>query len=100
MEMLADIKTGIQTHTPVTELATSQITRTMMETVEKGSAAKSLMPQITLEQFAEGYSAYTGASLELGGQFSDLIKNFIINFVGIAQKQGLTDSGIVEIIDQ
>ena len=100
MEMLKDIKTGIQTHTPVTELATSQITRTMMETMGKGSAEQPLMPQISLEQLAEGYAALTGAPLKLGEQFSGLVKDFIFGFVDIAQKHGLPDNDISETIDQ
>lgn len=91
MEMLLDIKTGIRTHTPVTELATRQITQAMMETMEKGGAEQPLMPQISLEQLAEGYSTYTGASLELSEQFSGLIKDFIEGYIDIAQKQGLTN---------
>lgn len=89
MEMLLDIKSGIRTHTPVTELATRQITQSMIETMEKGSREQPLMPQISLEQLAEGYSTYTGASLELGEQFSALVKNFIEGYIDIAQKQGL-----------
>ena len=100
MEMLKDIKTGIQTHTPVTELATSQITRTMMETVGKGGAEQPLMPQISFEQLAEGYAALTGAQFKLGSQFSEIVKNFIWDFVAIAQKQGVADNGIIEITDQ
>ena len=91
MEMLQDIKSGIQTQTPTTELATRQITQAMIENMEKGSGAQPLMPQISLEQLAEGYATYTGASLKLGEQFSDLVKNFITGFADIAQKQGLTD---------
>ncbi len=91
VEMLLDIKTGIRTHTPVTELATRQITQAMMETMEKGGAEQPLMPQISLEQLAEGYSTYTGATLELGEQFSGLIKDFIEGYIDIAQKQGLTN---------
>lgn len=91
MEMLLDIKTGIRTHTPVTELATRQITQAMMETMEKGSAEQPLMPQISLEQLAEGYATYTGASLELGEHFSGLVKDFIEGYIDIAQKQGLTN---------
>ncbi len=88
MEMLLDIKTGIRTHTPVTELATRQITQAMIETMEKGGAEQPLMPQISLEQLAEGYATYTGATLELGEQFSGLIKDFIQGYIDIAQKQG------------
>ncbi len=91
MEMLLDIKTGIRTHTPVTELATKQITQAMMETMEKGSAEQPLMPQISLEQLAEGYATHTGASLELGEHFSGLVKDFIEGYIDIAQKQGLTN---------
>ena len=91
MEMLCDIKAGIQTHTPTTELATKQLTQTMIANMTKGSGAQPLMPQISLEQLSEGYSTYTGASLELGEQFSDLVKNFITDFIDIAQKQGLTN---------
>ncbi len=91
MEMLLDIKTGIRTHTPVTELATRQITQAMIDAMEKGSAEQPLMPQISLEQLAEGYSVYTGASSELGEQFSRLIKDFIEGYIDIAQKQGLTN---------
>lgn len=100
MEMLMDIKTGIQTHTPVTELATKQLTRAMIQNVEKGSNAQQLMPQISFEQLAEGYAALTGAQLKLGRQFSEIVKNFILDFVAIAQKQGLADNGIIEITDQ
>ena len=91
MEMLCDIKAGIQTHTPTTELATKQITQAMIANMTKGGSAQPLMLQISLAQLAEGYSTYTGASLELGEQFSDLVKNFITDFIDIAQKQGLTD---------
>ncbi len=91
MEMLLDIKTGIRTHTPVTELATRQITQAMIETMEKGGAEQPLMPQISLEQLAEGYATYTGATLELGEQFSGLIKDFIQGYIDIAQKQGQTN---------
>lgn len=91
MEMLSDIKAGIQTKTPITELATRQLTQAMIENMTKGSSAQPLMPQISLEQLAEGYSTYTGSSLELGEQFSDLVKNFITDFIHIAQKQGLTN---------
>lgn len=100
MEMLKDIKTGIQAHTPVTELATSQITRTMMETMGKGSSEQPLMPQISLDQLAEGYAVLTGAPLKLGEQFSGLVKDFVFGFADIAQKQGLADNGIIEITDQ
>ena len=91
MDMLCDIKAGIQTNTPTTELATKQITQIMMANMTKGGSAQPLMPQISLEQLAEGYSTYTGAPLKLGEQFSDLIKNFILDFIDIAQKQGLTN---------
>lgn len=91
MGMLCDIKAGIQTHTPTTELATKQLTQAMIANMTKGGSAQPLMPQISLEQLAEGYSTYTGTSLELGEQFSDLVKNFIVDFIDIAQKQGLTD---------
>ena len=91
MEMLLDIKTSIRTHIPVAELATRQITQSMMETMEKGGAEQPLMPQISLEQLAKGYSTYTGASLELGEQFSGLIKDFIEGYIDIAQKQSLTN---------
>ena len=91
MEMLLDIKTSIQTHTPTTELATRQLTQAMIENMTKGSGTQPLMPQISLEQLAEGYSTYTGASLKLGEQFSDLVQNFITSFIDIAQKQGLTN---------
>ncbi len=100
MDMLYDIKAGIRTQTPTTELATRQITQTMIENMTKGSGAQPLMPQISLEQLAEGYAAFTGARLELGGQFSEIVKNFVLDFVAIAQKQGVADNGIIEIADQ
>ena len=100
MEMLKDIKTGIRTHTPITELATSQITRTMMEAMGKGNAEQPLMPQISFEQLAEGYAALTGTQVKLGKQFSEIVKNFILDFAAIAQKQGVADNGIIEIADQ
>ena len=96
MNMLRDIKSGIQTQTPTTELATKQITQSMMQGMAKGSSAQPLMPQVTLEQLAGGYSAFTGASPELGAQFSELIKNFISGYMDIAQKQGLTNDGTVD----
>lgn len=99
MDMLYDIKAGIQTQTPTTELATKQLTRVMIENVEKGSGAQPLIPQIGLEQLAEGYATLTGSPLKLGGQFSELVKNFILGFVDIAQKHGLPDNANSEIID-
>ena len=91
MTMLQDIKTGIQTHTPTTELATKQITQSMMQSMVKGENAVPALQSISLEQLAGAYSTLPGATPELGGQFSELIKNFIRDFMDIAQKQGLTN---------
>ena len=90
MTMLQDIKTGIQTQTPTTELATKQITQSMMQSMVKGENAVPALQSISLEQLAGAYSTLPGATPELGGQFSELIKNFIRDFMDIAQKQGLT----------
>ena len=91
MTMLQDIKTGIQTHTPTTELATKQITQSMMQSMVRGENAVPALQSISLEQLAGAYSTLPGATPELGGQFSELIKNFIRDFMDIAQKQGLTN---------
>lgn len=91
MTMLQDIKTGIQTHTPTTELATKQITQSMMQSMVKGENAVPTLQSISPEQLAGAYSTLPGATPELGGQFSDLIKNFIRDYIDIAQKQGLTN---------
>ena len=91
MNMLLDIKAGIQTQTPTTELATAQLTEAMMKSVVKGSSEQPLTPQITFEQLAGAYSTLPGATPELGRQFSGLITNFIRDFMDIAQKQGLTN---------
>ena len=91
MTMLQDIKTGIQTQTPTTELATKQITQSMMQSMVKGENAVPTLQSISPEQLAGAYSTLPGATPELGGQFSDLIKNFIRDFMDIAQKQGLTN---------
>jgi len=89
--MLRDIKAGIQTQTPTTELVTAQLTEAMMKNIVKGSGEQSLVPQITFEQLAGVYSALPGSSPELGKQFSGLIENFIRDYMDIAQKQGLTN---------
>ena len=91
MAMLRDIKTGIQTQMPTTELATKQITQSMMQGMTKGENATPALQSITLEQLAGAYSTLSGATPELGTQFSELIKNFIKDFIDIAQKQGLTN---------
>ena len=91
MDMLRDIKDGIQTQTPTTELATKQITQSMMQTIVKGENAVPAMPQLTLEQLAGAYSALPGATPELGERFEGLIKDFIRGYMDIAQKQGLTN---------
>ena len=91
MTMLQDIKTGIQTQTPTTELATKQITQSMMQSMVKGENAVPALQSISLEQLAGASSTLPGATPELGGQFSELIKNFIRDFMDIAQKQGLTN---------
>jgi len=92
VEMLRDIKSGIQTQTPTTELATRKITQAMMESMTKGGSAQPLVPQITLEQLAGIYSTFPGATPELGEQFAGLIQNFITGYIEIAQKQGLTNA--------
>ena len=94
MTMLRDIKAGIQTQTPTTELATKQITQSMMQSMVKGENAVPALQSISLEQLAGAYSTLPGATPELGGQFSDLIKNFIRDFMDIAQKQGLTNGNL------
>ena len=91
MTMLRDIKAGIQTQTPTTELATKQITQSMMQSMVKGESAVPALQSISLEQLAGTYSTLPGATPELGAQFSDLIKNFIRDYIDIAQKQGLTN---------
>ena len=91
MTMLRDIKAGIQTQTPTTELATKQITQSMMQSMVRGENAVPALQSISPEQLAGAYSTLPGATPELGGQFSDLIKNFIRDFMDIAQKQGLTN---------
>lgn len=91
MTMLRDIKAGIQTQMPVTELATRQLTHVMMENMVKGENAVPTVQTISLEQLAGAYSTLPGATPELGAQFSELIKNFIKDFIDIAQRQGLTN---------
>ena len=91
IDMLRNIKDGIQTQTPTTELATKQITQSMMQKMVKGENAVPAMPQLTLEQLAGVYSALPGATPELGEQFEGLIKDFIRGYMDIAQKQGLTN---------
>jgi len=100
MGMLHDIKAGIQTQTPTTELATRQITQTMMESITKGGNAKPLMSQITLGQLAGVYSTLPGATPELGGRFAELIENFIKGYMDIMQEQGLTNDGINGIAEK
>ena len=94
MTMLRDIKAGIQTQTPTTELATKQITQSMMQSMVKGENAVPALQSISLEQLAGASSTLPGATPELGGQFSELIKNFIRDFMDIAQKQGLTNGNL------
>lgn len=96
MNMLREIKTGIQTQTPVTELATRQLTQAMMENMVKGENAVPAVQTISLEQLAGAYSTLPGATPDLGTQFAELIKNFIRDFMDIAQKQGLTNGNIDE----
>ncbi len=94
MNMLRDIKNGIQTQTPTTELATKQITHAMMENMVKGENDIPAVQQITLEQLAEAYSVLPGATSELGEQFAELIKDFMTGYMDIVRKQGLTNDCI------
>lgn len=96
MNMLREIKTGIQTQTPVTELVTKQLTQAMMENMVKGENAVPAVQMISLEQLARAYSTLPGATPDLGTQFAGLIKNFIRDFMDIAQKQGLTNGKLDE----
>ncbi len=94
MNMLRDIKNGIQTQTPTTELATKQITQAMMENMVKGENDIPAVQQITLEQLAGAYSVLPGATSELGEQFAELIKDFMTGYMDIVRKQGLTNDCI------
>lgn len=96
MTMLRDIKAGIQTQTPTTELATAQLTEAMMKNIVRGSSEQSLVPQITFGQLTGAYSTLPGATPELGKQFSGLIEDFIKGYIDIAQKQGLTNGNLDE----
>lgn len=96
INLLREIKTGIQTQTPVTELATRQLTQVMMENMVKGENAVPAVQMISLEQLAGAYSTLPGATPDLGTQFAGLIKNFIRDFMDIAQKQGLTNGSLDE----
>lgn len=100
MGMLRDIKEGIQTHTATTELATRQITQSMMQSMVKGKNAVPEVQQITLEQLAQVYSTLPGATPELGEQFSKLIRDFIKGYMDLAQKQFLTDDSNNASIDK
>lgn len=91
MGMIRDIKTGIRTQTPITELATKQITQAMMRSMVKGENDVPAVQQITSAQLAEAYSVLPGATPELGEQFAGLIQNFIKGYMDIVQKQGLTN---------
>ncbi len=100
MDMLQEIKAGIQTQTPTTELATKRITQAMMESMMKGSSAQPLTPQITPEQLAGVYSTLPGATPELGEKFVGLIQDFARGCMEIVREQGLTNDGINEIADK
>ena len=91
MGMLREIKTGIRTQTPVTELLTKQTTQAMMQSMVKGENAVPSVRQITPKQLEEVYSVLPDATPELGEQFGELIQNFIKGYMDIAQKQGLTN---------
>lgn len=91
MDMLREIKSGIQARTSTTELATKQIAEAMMQNMAKGQNAVPAVPDTSPAQLAGIYSALTGASPELGQQFSGLIQNFITGFMDIAEQQGLTN---------
>ena len=91
MGMLREIKIGVRTQTPVTELATRQITQAMIQSMVKGENDVPAVQQITPAQLAEAYSVLPGATPELGEQFVGLIQNFIRGYMDIAQKQGLTN---------
>lgn len=96
INMLREIKTGIQTQTPVTESVTRQLTQVMMENMVKGENAVPAVQTLSLEQLAGAYSTLPGATPDLGTQFAGLIKNFIRDFMNIAQKQGLTNGNLDE----
>ena len=96
INMLREIKTGIQTQIPVTELVTRQLTQVMMENMVKGENAVPAVQTLSLEQLAGAYSTLPGATSDLGTQFAGLIKNFIRDFMNIAQKQGLTNGNLDE----
>lgn len=100
MDMLREIKAGIQSQTSTTELATKQIAEAMMQGIEKGKNAIPAVPSASPEQLAGVYSALTGASPELGQQFSGLIQNFITGFMDIAERQGLTNGDTNGISEQ
>ncbi len=100
MNMLRDIKNGIQTQTPTTELATKQITQAMMENMVKGENDIPAVQQITLEQLAGAYSVLPGATSELGEQFAELIKDFMTGYMDIVRKQGLTNDCINGSLDK
>ena len=100
MDMLREIKSGIQAQTSTTELATKQIAEAMMQSIEKGKNAIPAVPGASPAQLAGVYSALTGASPELGQQFSGLIQNFITGFMDIAERQGLTNGDTNGISEQ
>ena len=91
MDMLRDIKAGIQTRTPTTELATTQLTEAMMETLAKGGNAQPLLPQIALDQIIELYSSLPSGTPELGEAFAELFMNFFRDCIILLRKQGLID---------
>ena len=92
MDMLGDIKSGIQTRTPATELATRQVTQAMMQNMVKGE--KAFVPaiqQTAMAQIAEAYSKLPSATPELGEEFWGLVDHFIRGSADIIKKQGLTN---------
>ena len=89
--MLREIKTGIRTQTPTTELATKRITQAMIQSMVKGENDVPAVQHITPGQLAGAYSVLPGATPELGEQFVGLIQDFIRGCMDIARKQGLTN---------
>jgi len=93
MNMLRDIKNGIQTQVPTSDLATKQIMQSMIQKMTKGENEAPGIRPIQIDQLSGAYSVLTGATPELGKEFSGLVRDFISGYMKIAQKQGLMPEG-------
>lgn len=87
--MLREIKDGITTHTPTSEVLTTQTVKTMLAETAKNGAPPTLTPDAIRQLVMEKSESMNAVSPDLGTQFGEMLLQFADSVKDMAQRHSL-----------